>query len=102
MSLLPLTDTDLQAGAPAVRLPLDRAGVVGVVRGLLLPGNVACTATISLTAGVAPDVYSYQHAINACAKAAHWRKALALLEAMAAVDVKPDVYIYATAMSACG
>lgn len=56
MTLLPLTSVDLQASAPVVRMPLDRAGVHGVVRGLLLPGAIACTAHISLDAAVSAEL----------------------------------------------
>jgi len=54
MTLLPLTSSDLQATAPATRLGLDAAGVEGIVRGLLLPGHIACTALIDISVGVPP------------------------------------------------
>lgn len=55
-TLLPLTLADLQASAPDIPLPLDEAGVDGLVRGLVLPGPVACTARIDLAVDVAADV----------------------------------------------
>ena len=51
------------------------------------------------TAGVAPDVITYNRLLKACER--HWRKALPLLERMRGEGIDPDVFSYNAAIAAC-
>lgn len=50
---------------------------------------------------VQPDVFSFNTAIAACARAGDWRKALDLLAGMKVEGLTPDIFSYNAAIGAC-
>jgi pentatricopeptide repeat domain-containing protein 1 len=53
------------------------------------------------SSAVKPDVISFNTAIDACAKAGQWERALSLLVAMKSVGVTPNVRTFNCAIAAC-
>lgn len=52
--------------------------------------------------GLAPDLYTYNFAINACQRNSRWDWAVALLQELDESFLEPDVFSYTPAIVACG
>ena len=52
--------------------------------------------------GLTPDEWSYNGAMDACAKAHQWEEALGLYEDMQRAHIAPSTVTYTTLINACG